>query len=113
MNQAATLTVTGYPPSATDIHVYSVAPGGWNLVGFPKASGSLGTTPMPTIMSSHGLAFFDLVYAFHAYDTADQWKLFDNRPGVPGFASDLKFLEPQWGYWVQATGDPQTWNVDY
>jgi parallel beta-helix repeat protein len=113
MTQATTLTVTGYPPSTTDISIYSVSSGGWNLVGFPKASGTLLTTPMPGIMSSHGLTAFDLVYAFHAYDTADQWKLFDNRPGVPGFASDLKFLEPGWGYWVQATGDMQTWQVAY
>jgi hypothetical protein len=113
MTQAAALTVTGYPPTSTDISIYSAAPGGWNLVGFPKFSGSLGTTPMPTIMSGYGLADFTLVYAFHAYDTADQWKLFDNRPGVPGFASDLKFLEPAWGYWVQASGDMQTWHVAY
>jgi nitrous oxidase accessory protein NosD len=113
MTQAATLTVTGYPPSTMDISIYSVASGGWNLVGFPKASGTLLTTPMPDIMSSHGLTAFDLVYAFHAYDTADQWKLFDHRPGVPGFASDLKFMEPGWGYWVQASGTVQTWNVIY
>jgi hypothetical protein len=54
-------------------------------------------------MSGNGLVNFNLVYAYHAYDTTDLWKLFDHRPGVPGFASDLKYLEPAWGYWLQAS----------
>jgi hypothetical protein len=115
MTQSATLTVTGYPPSATNISIYSVASGGWNLVGFPKASDHSGSglTDMPGAFTEHDVNNFTLVYAFHAYDNADQWKLFDNHEGVPPFASDLNFLEPGWGYWVQATGTTQIWHVAY
>jgi PKD repeat protein len=106
------LNVVGSIPSSTSITLSSMG-GGWNLVGFPSASGSLGSTPLPGVMSSHGLSVFSLVYAYHAYDTADQWKLFDNTPGVPGFANDLKFMEPGWGYWVNMSGANETWTVTY
>jgi hypothetical protein len=53
---------------------------------------------------------FSLVYAYHAYDTADLWKLFD--PNAPGWASDLTYLAPGWGYWVKVNAD-KTWNVTY
>ncbi len=103
------LNVNGNAPTSTDITL-SATGGGWNLVGFPKASGSSGFTDLPGALS---VSNFSLVYAYHAFDTADQWKLFDNAPGVPGFANDLKFLEPGWGYWVQMSGADETWTVAY
>ena len=107
-----TLNVVGSVPGSTSITLSSVG-GGWNLVGFPSDSGSFSDTPLPTAMSSHGASIFSLVYAYHAYDTADQWKLFDNTPGIPGFANDLKFLSPGWGYWVKMSGANETWTVGY
>jgi uncharacterized membrane protein len=51
------------------------------------------------------------VYAYHTYDTADPWKLFDIA--APAFANDLKILDPGWGYWIKVSGSPQTWVVGY
>jgi hypothetical protein len=51
-----------------------------------------------------------LVYAYHAGDATDPWKLYD-RTGLP-FANDLTSLTPGWGYWVDVTA-AHTWSVPY
>jgi hypothetical protein len=103
MTAADTLEVTGTLPTTTDIGLSS----GWNLVGYPKsASGAL-----PGILSSNGVDEAGLlVYAYHAADTADPWKLYD-RTGV-AFANDLTTLTPGWGYWVKVSA-AHTWSVPY
>jgi hypothetical protein len=53
---------------------------------------------------------YSLVYAYHANDTADPWKLFDRS--APAFASDLTSLDPGWGYWVKVSASP-VWDVEY
>jgi hypothetical protein len=103
MTAADTLEVTGTLPTTTDIGLSS----GWNLVGYPRAaSGAL-----PGILSSNGVDEAGLlVYAYHAADTADLWKLYD-RTSLP-FANDLTALTPGWGYWVKVTA-AHTWSVPY
>ncbi len=110
MSVGATLNVIGNAPSSTNIPL-SIAGGGWNLVGYPS---SVGVPPdpanLPVALSGHGVTDFTLVYAYHAYDTADLWKLYDKD--APAFASDLKSLTNGWGYWVKVSNN-QTWHVEY
>jgi len=103
MTAADTLEVTGTLPTTTDIGLSS----GWNLVGYPKSvSGAL-----PGILSSNGVDEADLlVYAYHAADAADPWKLYD-RAGLP-FGNDLTALTPGWGYWIEVSA-AHTWSVAY
>jgi PKD repeat protein len=103
---ASTLNVVGDAPTTTYITL-STAAGGWNLVGYPSSV----NRNLPAALSAHGVGTdFSLVYAYHAYDTADLWKLFGI--GTPDFANDLKFLSPGWGYWVKVTVT-HTWDVKY
>jgi hypothetical protein len=76
-------------------------------VGYPaSADGTL-----PGALESHGAEEArTLVYAFHAGDFLDPWKLYDE--GAPAWASDLTALSRYWGYWVQVT-EPHTWHVEY
>ena len=106
MNEAATLVITGTIPVATEVALSDNA-GGWNLVGYPSAvNGSL-----PSVMQDHGVQTdFTLVYAYHAPDTTDPWKLFDR--GVPAFGNDLSEMAPGWGYWVFVSAD-RVWQVGY
>jgi hypothetical protein len=107
MTQAATLDVVGTAQTSTPVSLYTSA-SGWNLVGFP--SGSSGT--LPGILTSNGIGSsgYSLVYAYHASDTSDPWKLYD-RTG-DSYANDLTALQPGWGYWIKVS-TPATWTVPY
>lgn len=102
MTTGGTLDVAGDVPAATSITLSA----GWNLVGYP----SMANRDLPGALSDHGAGNFSLVYAYHANDTADPWKLFD---GGAAFY-DLTALTPGWGYWVKTEGgSDQTWTVLY
>ena len=101
MTNADTLEVVGSVPPSSTISLYDNA-GGWNLVGYP--SGSNGA--LPAVISANT----SMVYAYHAAETSDVWKLFD-RNG-PGFANDLTSMAPGWGYWVKVSAD-ENWTIGY
>ena len=106
MTAEDTLEVTGIVPVTTSINL-SVNAGGWNLVSYP----SVVNLSLPAALSNNGVGTdFSLVYAFHANDVTDPWKLF-NRTGAP-YANDLKQLTPGWGYWVKVSVN-HTWSVRY
>ena len=106
MTTADTLEVTGTAPVTTDINLSTNA-GGWNLVSYP----SVANLALPGALSDNGVGTdFTLVYAYHADDPTDPWKLF-NRTG-PSFANDLTQLTSGWGYWIKVTAD-HTWSVPY
>jgi hypothetical protein len=102
-----TLNVTGSRPTTTNIDLLDDV-GGWNLVGFPAVAG----LALPGALESHGVveADYTLVYAYHAVDAADPWKLYDNA--APDYANDLKQMDPGWGYWIFVTAD-SIWDVAY
>jgi hypothetical protein len=106
MTEADTLAIPGNPPTSTDIPLW-ITTGGWNLVGYPSA----GAGTLPDVLRDHGVGDdFSLVYAYHADDVQDPWKLFD--PNAPGYVNDLTEMTPGWGYWIYVTAD-HTWQVDY
>lgn len=105
MDAPATLTVTGVTQTSQTIHL-STAVGGWNLVGYPSAQ----TLDLPGVLTDHGVEDFTLVYAYHAVDTADQWKLYD--PLVLPILNDLTELSPGWGYWIFVT-EAADWQIAY
>jgi hypothetical protein len=102
MDQAATLTVTGTTPTPSGIPLHA----GWNLLGFPGASGQA----LPGGFTDHdvALANINLVMAMHANQTVDPWLLYD--PLAPSYVNDLLALEPGWGYWISVDAD-DTWTV--
>jgi hypothetical protein len=109
MLQNDTLVVAGTVPTTTNISLAKTS-GGWNLVGYPSAVNRL----LPGVFSDHGVNSgatpdFTLVYAFHASDTADQWKLFD---ATTSWVFDLTELSPGWGYWIYVNA-LHTWDVKY
>jgi hypothetical protein len=106
VTEACTLAVSGAAPATTDVPLW-INVGGWNLVGYPSVvSRSLLTPP-----GYHaGLTDFTLIYAYHANDTSDPWKLYD--PTASNYANDLKAMTPGWGYWIDVTAD-STWTVNY
>ena len=98
---AQTLVVAGDVPATTNIPIYP----GWNLVGFPSATAQ----DLPGVLSDHGVGTdFTLVYAYHAANTQDPWKLFDRSSGFPG---DLSALSAGWGYWIRVWTGEHTWTV--
>jgi thermitase len=100
------LSISGTPPSTTDIPVYSTGTG-WNLVGYPSAM----ARNLPGALQDHGVGTdFSLVYAYQSNDPADPWKLFDRT--TPPFSNDLISMTPGLGYWIKVSGD-NTWQVDY
>jgi PKD repeat protein len=106
MTEADTLEVVGSVPTTTNI-ILSVNAGGWNLVAYP----SVADRELPAALSDHGVGTdFSLVYAYHAYDVEDQWKLFDTT-ALP-FANDLNPMTPGWGYWIKVSVS-HTWHVEY
>ena len=106
MTAPATLNVYGSKPASTDIDVSTVG-GGWNLVGYPAAANSA----LPGALVDHGIGTdFSLIYANHANDAADPWKMYD-RTG-PAFANDLPALAPGWGYWIKVSA-VNSWDVPY
>ena len=106
MTTEDTLDVTGAIPVTTDINL-SINASGWNLVAYP----SVADLSLPAALSDNGVGDdFSLVYAYHANDGTDPWKLF-NRTGPP-YANDLTQLTPGRGYWVKVNVD-HTWSVNY
>jgi hypothetical protein len=102
MTSADSLDVVGSTPTTTDIPL-AITAGGWNLVGYPSAALD---RALPGAMTTHS----NLVYAYHAADTADQWKLYD-RNGLP-YANDLDYLRGGWGYWILVTAN-EPWTIPY
>jgi hypothetical protein len=94
------LSVNGSLPIATTITLSTMA-GGWNLVGFPAATGK----SLPEVIPVE----VNLVYAYHA-NNSDPWLMYDRL--APTWVNDLLSLTPAWGYWVQVTG-PAEWIVAY
>ncbi len=107
MTQAATLDVSGTIPTTTSVSLLTSA-GGWNLVGYPSA----GSEALPGALTDHGVGSTDysLVYAYHAAELEDVWKMFDST-AVP-YANDLTAMDPGWGYWIKVSS-AGTWSVDY
>jgi hypothetical protein len=106
MTAADILEVTGTVPAATNIPLSATA-GGWNLVSYPSA----GAGALPAALGDHGVGTdFSLVYAYHANDISDVWKLFDRS--APEFTNDPTELNPGWSYWVKVSAN-HTWHVEY
>ncbi|MFA7407190.1 MAG: MBG domain-containing protein [Anaerolineaceae bacterium] len=104
MEEAAQLSLIGNDPGESSIQLVTTV-GGWNLVGYP----SMVNRDLPGALEDFGVEDFTLVYAFHAADTADQWKLFSSE--VP-FGNDLTALAPGWGYWIFMTIE-NDWIVNF
>ena len=103
MNTARTLIVSGTAVNPSNIALKT----GWNLVGYPSS----GTLTLPNALSLHGVGTdFSLVYAYHAIDTGDEWKLFDRS--IDPLLNNLTEMAPGWGYWVNVSAD-HTWHVEY
>ncbi len=67
---------------------------------------------MPAVLRGYGWGIdFSLVYAYHADDTSDPWKLFDRTTGG-GYVPDRIVLTPGWGYWVRMSAN-HVWDVEY
>lgn len=98
-SESVTLTVSGSVPTTTPIGLKA----GWNLVGYPSASGKA----LPAVMNASS---FSMIYAFHANETADPWKVYD--VASPDWTHDLTQLTPGWGYWIYSS-TPSTWSVTY
>jgi hypothetical protein len=106
MTASDTLDVQGTVPASSNISLRNDA-GGWNLVAYPSAVNG----QLPDVLRDHGVGTdFSLIYAHHANDIADAWKLFDRS--APSYANDLTQLTPGWGYWIKVSAD-KTWNVNY
>ena len=105
MTQAATLTVIGEDPTETIIPL-QIAAGGWNLVGYPSST----NLDLPGALSDQGGTGFTLIYAYHAADTSDPWKLFDVAV-TPVVLNDLTTMSPGWGYWIDVNTDAD-WTVN-
>jgi hypothetical protein len=106
MTAPDTLEVVGSAPTTTDIQLLDNT-GGWNLVSYP----ALANRALPEVLEQHGVGTdFSLVYAYHANESTDPWKLFDS--GLPPFLNSLTELSPGWGYWVKVNAD-HTWDVQF
>ena len=99
MTAADLLEVYGTFDESTTINLLDDV-GGWNLMGYPSASSEL----LPDALDSID-GVYTLVYANHAADTADLWKMFD--PSAPGYVNDLLELAPGWGYWIFVNSDAE------
>lgn len=105
MKEAATLSIMGIEEDVITIPLV-VNVGGWNLVGYPSAT----NVDLPGALEDHGVTDYTIVYAYHAADTADFWKLFD--PSVDPIYNDLTYMSPGWGFWIFVTED-SVWEVIY
>jgi hypothetical protein len=106
MTSADVLEVAGNVPTTTNISLWDNV-GGWNLVGYPSAVNQ----SLPAVLGEHGMGTdYTLIYAYHANDLGDPWKLFD-RTGFP-ILNDLQQMSAGWGYWVKVTADHE-WDVSY
>lgn len=99
LTEAAQLSVTGTAPAQSAVTLRS----GWNLVGYPAAV----SRPLPAALDFD----FSLIYAYHAADSVDPWKLHDATAG-PGYVPDLTHVEPGWGYWIAVAAD-QLWTIAF
>ena len=100
-----TLKVAGLRPTTTSIGLVTTA-SGWNLIGFPSSTDSTALS----LEVNYPADPASLIYAYHASDTTDSWKLYDYN--APLYANDLAVLSPGYGYWVYVTAE-HTWSVDY
>jgi len=105
MEEADTLSIIGTYQTEETIPL-SITVGGWNLVGYPSAD----NLALPGALSDHGVTEFTLIFAYHAADIADPWKLFDPEVAPP--LNDLTQMSPGWGYWIFVTEDCD-WQVVY
>lgn len=101
MTVADSLEVVGSVPGTSNISLSTNA-SGWNLVGYPSA----GSGTLPGALTTNST----MVYAYHALDSGDPWKLFD-RSGAP-YANDLTSLTAGWGYWIYVTS-AEIWSIGY
>lgn len=103
MTAPVTLTVQGTAPVSTTIPLCA----GWNLAGYLSGI----ARDLPGALQDHGVGTdFSLVYAFHAHDSIEPWKLFDLA--APGLA-DLTAMDPARGYWIRLTTESANWIVDH
>jgi len=105
MEEAAQLSLIGNDPGESSIQLVTTV-GGWNLVGYP----SMVNRDLPGALEDFGVEDFTLVYAFHAADTEDQWKVFN--PTLDEVFNDLNALSPGWGYWIYMTA-ANDWTVGF
>jgi hypothetical protein len=84
---AVTLDVDGTAPGTTLIRLHTEG-GNWNLVGYPADD----YRALPGVLDTHGVTNFSLLYAYHANDTSNPWKLYDTS--VPAWVNDLNQLDP-------------------
>jgi uncharacterized repeat protein (TIGR02543 family) len=104
MTTGDTLEISGTIPASSNISL-SANVNGWNLVGYPDVT----SLALPGALNDHGVGTnYSLVYAYHANDAADTWKLFDRQ--AVSYSNDLTTMNPGWGYWIKATAN-STWNL--
>ncbi|MBC7258724.1 MAG: S8 family serine peptidase [Chloroflexi bacterium] len=89
---ATTLTLVGQIQALSSIPLVT----GWNLVGYASTQ----TRPITEALTSIAGKYVQ-VYAYHAADAGDPWKLYD--PAAPPPVNDLAMLEPGRGYWIQVS----------
>ena len=75
---------------------------GWNLIGFPALSAQLAGSALQNVKDT-----FSIMYAYDPRGTVTGWKFYE--PNNP--SSTLLFLEPGFGYWVEATRNV-TWTFN-
>ncbi len=102
----AVLVIDGIADGTTTVPIQANS---WHLTSYP--SGTQGA--LPGALSDHGLADnFTLVYAYHAEEADDPWKLYDR--GAAAWANDLTQLMPGHGYWVRSgAASGASWSVTY
>jgi RHS repeat-associated protein len=89
-----TLPAFGSEPQAVTLHLCP----GWNLIGFPAEEPRSVETVLAPIAGKYAR-----VIGFDIADLSDPWEIYD--VAVPGWADDLKLLQPGRGYWILATAD--------
>jgi PKD repeat protein len=105
MTTADILDVAGSAPTTSSIPLLDDV-GGWNLVGYP----SMANRALPAALRDFGAGTnYKLVYAYHAYDTSDLWKLYDPHAT---YSNDLLQITPGWAYWINMTSDC-SWSIPY
>lgn len=100
MKEAAFITPRGSLPVRTQIPLKK----GWNLVGWP----SLRSVPVEQAMASIE-GKYDSIYAYDASDQAKPWKIYSQASEE---TSDLTYMRPLLGYWINMNSDA-TLIVDY
>jgi hypothetical protein len=70
---------------------------GWNLISLPFI---VSDSSLPNVLSSIA-GNYDIVWAYKASDSTDQWKSF--VPVLPSEYNDLTTMEPEYGYWIKMT----------